>query len=38
MWNAFSELSTEQEQIAVIHEIYRVLIEKGYTISGKSGK
>ncbi|EQB68773.1 MAG: methyltransferase type 11 [Thermoplasmatales archaeon Gpl] len=32
MWNAFSELSNEQEQIEVIHEIYRVLKEKGIAI------
>ena len=32
MWNAFSELSSEDEQIEVIHEIYRVLKEQGIAI------
>ncbi len=32
MWNAFSELSTEQVQITVINEIYRVLKKTGLAI------
>jgi ubiquinone/menaquinone biosynthesis C-methylase UbiE len=32
MWNAFSEISTEQEQITVINEIYRVLKKTGLAI------
>ena len=32
MWNAFSELAREQEQIAVIHEIYRVIKKTGIAI------
>jgi ubiquinone/menaquinone biosynthesis C-methylase UbiE len=32
MWNAFSELTTESEQIATIREVYRVLKEGGMAI------
>ena len=32
MWNAFSELPTEQAQITVINEIYRVLKKTGLAI------